>query len=95
VFNWTKSLVITYGEDQRGGQSELDTVKCNHCGFTMIVKPYQSLDQCKGCMKFVCELCAAKRELGDPCRPEEQRLEEFEKACRIGVDQIEAFRRFM
>lgn len=87
MLNWSKAVLLTYGDDQPGGESQLDTVKCYHCGFTITVKPFISPSQCKGCMQYICDLCEGKRELGDPCYPEEQRLADFEKAIRRGADQ--------
>lgn len=92
MLNWSKAVLLTYGEDQPGGMSELDTVKCYHCGFTITVKPFTRPSTCKGCMQSICDVCEAKRELGDPCVPEEKRLEEFEKAVRKGMDGQKAFK---
>lgn len=86
MINWSKAVLITFGEDQHCGEGHRDTVKCYHCGFTMVVKPYMSPSQCKGCMQFICDVCEGKRELGDPCYPEEQRLADFEKAVGRGVE---------
>lgn len=93
MLNWSKAVLLTYGDDQPGGESQLDTVKCYHCGFTIVVKPFTRPSQCKACMQFVCEVCEAKRELGDPCVPEEKRIQEFEKLIRHGMNGREAFRR--
>ena len=45
-------------------------------------------------MQALCELCEAKRELGDPCYPEVQRIDDFERALRLGMDRYEAQRRY-
>lgn len=94
MLNWSKAVLITYGEDQPCGESQLDTVKCFHCGFTIVVKPFLSPSQCKGCMQYICDPCEAKRELGDPCYPEEKRINDFEKSLRRGMDRDEARRRY-
>jgi len=69
-----------------GGQHfEADTYTCSHCQVVVILNPSRIRERykCGGCNHHVCDDCAAKRAVGEPCKTYAQYVEEcLEQAVR-------------
>ena len=64
---------------------EADTYTCSHCQYVVILNPSRVRERykCKRCNHHVCDGCAAKLALGEPCIPMAQVIDEqLERAAR-------------
>ena len=61
-------------------ESTRDTITCGHCEYVATVPPgCEPAHQCRGCMRFLCKICYAKRSLGGACIPFAKKLDLYEK----------------
>ena len=64
---------------------EADTYTCRHCERVVILNPARVRERykCNGCSHHICDDCAAKRAMGENCKPYVQQVEEnLELAAR-------------
>jgi hypothetical protein len=68
-------------DDRPAGQGhfEADTYTCSHCQFVVVLNPDRKRERykCGGCHHHICDVCAAERVAGNPCKTMAQKIDEY------------------
>jgi hypothetical protein len=57
---------------------ESDTYTCTHCSRVVVINMNRTRERyyCRGCQHHICDDCAAKKVLGEPCKTMNQKIDE-------------------